>query len=80
MQSFSAMRQALASLVLRGPKASPKKSGGGKGKDTGALKKKKVVKKAVVKESSKTTHLILQHGSYHSITIMISPHKICSRC
>ena len=55
MQSFSAMRQALVSLALRGPKAAPKKSGGGKAKDTGALKKKKVVKKAVVsKESSKT--------------------------
>jgi hypothetical protein len=53
MQSFSVMRQALASLVLRGPKAAPKKaSGGGKSKDSGALKKKKVVKKAVVKESS----------------------------
>ena len=49
------MRQALASLVLRGPKAAPKKSGGGKAKDSGALKKKKVVKKAVVsKESCKT--------------------------
>jgi hypothetical protein len=52
MQSFSAMRQALASLVLRGPKAVPKKGGGGKSKDTGALKKKKVVKKAVVSKDS----------------------------
>jgi hypothetical protein len=74
MQSFSAMRQALVSLALRGPKAAPKKSGGGKAKDSGALKKKKVVKKAVVKESSKIAHARIKSSNLNA------SHNACSCC
>jgi hypothetical protein len=83
MQSFSAMRQALASLVLRGPKAAPKKTGGGKAKDSGALKKKKVVKKAVVSKESSDNSFPPQPHPFQCAFVFTRSHDILlfySRC